>query len=124
MSYHDYLPNSFASPIFIARSQPDGINQRLAQAIAEMKHGAFANAEVDRHFFRRNENTWSDNYNFRDPNAHCFTANVFGEILGSAHGTFLGAQGNHYLGNDSNNVSLSAASPQMCLTFFAAEPID
>lgn len=104
MSAHNYLPNSENTPVLAARAKPGGVNVRLAQAITQMKHGAFANAEVNEHLFRRYENTWSDNYNFRDANGRTFTTNIFGEILGSAYGSFLGAQGNHYPGNDATNV--------------------
>ncbi|KAK7053073.1 hypothetical protein VNI00_004394 [Paramarasmius palmivorus] len=98
MSAEDYLPDTVESPIFVARTQPGGIYERLEKIVANMDVASMANAEVDRDFFRRSADSWSANYGFRNPAGQEFSANVFGEILGEKHGTFLGAKGNHYPG--------------------------
>lgn len=106
MAANSYLPNSYSSTVFQTRSSPGGINARLAQTLASMKHASFSQAEVGEHFFRHYDKNWSENYGFRDANSRPFTSNVFGEIAGYNYGTFLTAQGNHYPGNDPAKVYL------------------
>lgn len=107
MSQFNYLPNSLPSATFKMRANPGGIYDRLAKSFTEMGPIALANAEINQDFFPHNfGESWSMNYSYRDCDSALFSANVFGEIVGQAHGTFVGAQGNHYAGKDPSNVSV------------------
>ncbi|GAW00090.1 protein [Lentinula edodes] len=89
------------------RANPGGIYDRLAKSFTEMGAIALANAEINQDFFPHNfGESWSMNYSYRDCDSALFSANVFGEIVGQAHGTFIGAQGNHYAGKDPSNPTV------------------
>ncbi|KAH7872500.1 uncharacterized protein C8R40DRAFT_1173588 [Lentinula edodes] len=107
MSQFNYLPNSLPSATFKMRANPGGIYDRLAKSFTEMGPIALANAEINQDFFPHNfGESWSMNYSYRDCDSALFSANVFGEIVGQAHGTFVGAQGNHYAGKDPSNPTV------------------
>ncbi|KAH7871980.1 uncharacterized protein C8R40DRAFT_1174052 [Lentinula edodes] len=104
MSSYSYLPNSLSHPAFVDRTKHNGVYDRLSRSFMDMGPAALANADVNEHFFRHNfGESWSANYSYRDCNSDEFSANVFGEIMGQAFGTYIGAQGNHYGGPDPGN---------------------
>ncbi|KAJ4464306.1 hypothetical protein C8J55DRAFT_493943 [Lentinula edodes] len=107
MSHYNYLPNSISTSLFEDRRKPGGIYDKLAEAFVSMGPNAIANAELDQDFFRFNfSEAWSSNYSFRGMDSNQYTANIFGEIVGKAHGTYTGAQGNHFVGNDPTKPKL------------------
>ncbi|KAJ3878151.1 hypothetical protein F5879DRAFT_988131 [Lentinula edodes] len=109
------------SPIFSDRTKPNGVYDRLAKSFADMGPAAIANAEVNEHFFRHNfGESWSANYSYRDCNSHEFSANVFGEVVGQAFGTYTGAQGNHYAGPDLENpIKITDSTKTKCTIVIA-----
>ncbi|KAJ3897804.1 hypothetical protein F5879DRAFT_995513 [Lentinula edodes] len=123
MSSYSYLPNSFAHPLFADRTRPNGVYDRLAKSFMDMGPAALANAEVNEHFFRHNfGESWSANYSYRDCNSQEFSANVFGEVVGQAFGTYAGAQGNHYAGRDLENPIKITDSTKVKCTFVLGCP--
>ncbi|KAJ3850138.1 hypothetical protein EV368DRAFT_66848 [Lentinula lateritia] len=121
MSAYNYLPNSLSNPIYSERSKPNGIYDRLSKSFTDMGPAALANVEVNQHFFRHNfGESWSTNYSYRDCNSNEFTANVFGEIVGQAFGTYIGAQGNHYSGPDVDNpIQITDSTKTKCTIVLA-----
>ncbi|KAJ4464240.1 hypothetical protein C8J55DRAFT_567021 [Lentinula edodes] len=104
MSHYNYLPNNICTPMFEERKKPNGVYDKLAHAFTGMGANAIANAELNQDFFRFNfEEAWSSNYSFRGVDSKTYTGNIFGEIVGQSNGTFIGAQGNHYIGPDPSN---------------------
>ncbi|KAJ3916318.1 hypothetical protein F5877DRAFT_81009 [Lentinula edodes] len=107
MAHYNYLPNSISTSLFEERRKSGGIYDKLAEAFVGMGPNAIANAELDQDFFRFNfSEAWSSNYSFRGMDSKQYTANIFGEIVGQAHGTYTGAQGNHFIGNDPTKPKL------------------
>ncbi|KAJ3846311.1 hypothetical protein EV368DRAFT_89235 [Lentinula lateritia] len=99
MAPFDFLPNSEISPTFTKCQDPGGVYNCLGDAFAAMGCAAIANADVNSTFFRYSPNKLqSDCYYYCDNESAEYSGNVFGEILEQAHGTFLGARGNHYPG--------------------------
>ncbi|KAJ3927774.1 MAG: hypothetical protein NXY57DRAFT_965156 [Lentinula lateritia] len=98
-----YLPGCIKTPSFENRGKPGGVYNKITAGF--MKMGA--NAELNQDFFRFNfAQAWSSNYSFRGIDSKQYTGNVFGKIVGKAYGTHIGAQGNHFAGNDLNNPKL------------------
>ncbi|KAJ3887459.1 hypothetical protein GG344DRAFT_68792 [Lentinula edodes] len=96
-----YLPGGIKTPSFENRSKPGGVYNKITAGF--MKMGA--NAELNQDFFRFNfAQAWSSNYSFRGINSKQYTGNFFGEIVGQAHGTHIGTQGNHFAGNNLSNM--------------------
>ncbi|KAJ3935933.1 MAG: hypothetical protein NXY57DRAFT_886868 [Lentinula lateritia] len=96
-----YLPGCVKSPSFQDRSKPGGVYDKITAGFMKMGANAIANAELNQDFFRFNfAQAWSSNYSYRGIDSKQYTGNVFGEIVGQAHGTHIGAQGNHFAGND------------------------
>ncbi|KAJ3897805.1 hypothetical protein F5879DRAFT_995514 [Lentinula edodes] len=95
----DYLPESVSTPTFLKRLAPNGVYDRLGDAFSDMGTAAVANADVDSTFFEYTPNELQPDCHFyRDCQSVEYTGNLFGEVLGQAHGTFIGARGNHYPG--------------------------
>ncbi|KAJ3862727.1 hypothetical protein EV359DRAFT_65401 [Lentinula novae-zelandiae] len=67
---------------------------------------AIANAEFGSDFFRKN---WGDDFTthfcYVDRNSEEFNPNLFGEILGEAHGTSGRVRGNHFSGNNPQAIT-------------------
>ncbi|KAJ4493167.1 hypothetical protein C8J55DRAFT_556163 [Lentinula edodes] len=107
MAHYNYLPDSISTALFKDRRKPRGIYDKLAQAFVGMGPNAIANAKLNQDFFRFNfSKAWSSNYSFWGIDSKQYTANIFGEIVGQAHGTYIGAQGNHFIGNDPTKPKL------------------
>ncbi|KAJ3850139.1 hypothetical protein EV368DRAFT_66849 [Lentinula lateritia] len=99
MAPFDYLPGSVSTPTFTKRQDPDGIYDCLVNTFSSMGSSAIANADVNNTFFRYIPNGLkSDCQYYHDSECAEYSGNLFGEILGQAHGTFVGARGNHYPG--------------------------
>ncbi|KAJ3878275.1 hypothetical protein F5051DRAFT_439878 [Lentinula edodes] len=104
---YGYLPGCINTPAFVTRSKPGGVYDKITTGFAGMGSNAIANAELNQDFFRFNfGQAWSSNYSFRGIDSKQYTGNVFGEIVGQAHGTHIGAQGNHFVGNDLSKPKL------------------
>ncbi|KAJ3905613.1 hypothetical protein F5879DRAFT_988130 [Lentinula edodes] len=99
MAPFDYLPGSVSTSTFTKRRDLGGVYDCLVDSFTSMGSSAIANADVDKTFFRYvpNEHQPDCQY-YRDSESAEYSGNVFGEILGQAHGTFVGARGNHYPG--------------------------
>ncbi|KAJ3807935.1 hypothetical protein F5876DRAFT_67706 [Lentinula aff. lateritia] len=96
MSQFNYLPNSLPSSTFKSCVNPNGIYDCLAKLFAEIGAIALVNTEINQDFFPHNfGESWLMNYSYRDSNSSLFSANVFGEIVGEAHGMFLSAQADY-----------------------------
>ncbi|KAJ4464239.1 hypothetical protein C8J55DRAFT_567020 [Lentinula edodes] len=97
---------SLSSSKLEARRKPNGIYQDLIQRFSDMGVASIANAEYGVHFFRKN---WGDDFTthfcYVDEDSKEFNGNVFGEILSEAHGTAVGARGNHFPRNNSQSVN-------------------
>ncbi|KAH7871981.1 uncharacterized protein C8R40DRAFT_1174053 [Lentinula edodes] len=99
MAPFDYLPGSVSTHTFLRRLSSDGVYDRLAEAFSGMGTAAIANADVNDTFFQYTPNEMRpDCHYYRDSESAEYSGNLFGEILGQAHGTFVGARGNHYPG--------------------------
>ncbi|KAJ3900394.1 hypothetical protein F5879DRAFT_992921 [Lentinula edodes] len=102
-----YLPGCIKTSSFENRGKPGGVYDKITAGFMKMGANAIANAELNQDFFRFNfAQAWSSNYSFRGIDSKQYTGNVFGEIVGKAYGTHIGAQGNHFAGNDLNNPKL------------------
>ncbi|KAJ4468584.1 hypothetical protein C8J55DRAFT_564736 [Lentinula edodes] len=102
-----YLPGCINTPTFVNRSKPGGVYDKITTGFAGMDSNAIANAELNWDFFWFNfSQAWSSNYSFRGIETKQYTGNLFGEIIGQAHGTHIGAQGNHFVGNDLSKPKL------------------
>ncbi|KAJ3897522.1 hypothetical protein F5879DRAFT_927773 [Lentinula edodes] len=100
-SNYGYLPGSVKTTAFQNCNKPGGVYDKITTGFAKMGANAIANAELNEDFFRFNfGQAWSANYSFRGIDSKQYTGNVFGEIVGQAYGTHIGAQGNHFIGNN------------------------
>ncbi|KAJ3878274.1 hypothetical protein F5051DRAFT_439877 [Lentinula edodes] len=107
MSARLYTPGSFTSSRFEFRQRPGQIYDELTRLFKDMGHTAIANAEYGIDFFREKYgNEWSTHFCYVDGEAQEFTGNLFGEVLGDIHGTAVGAQGNHFVGNDRSSLAV------------------
>ncbi|KAL0062095.1 hypothetical protein AAF712_011022 [Marasmius tenuissimus] len=102
-SLYDYLPNSIDTPGLRARAGPNSFYNHLTGMIGSMGKGALCAVEVGEDFRKRQDGK-SVHYGFVNKEGKVFSANIFGEVVGSAHGTALGAAGTHYWGRDSGNL--------------------
>ncbi|KAJ3845874.1 hypothetical protein EV368DRAFT_70365, partial [Lentinula lateritia] len=106
MSARSHTPDSFTSPLFDFRRRPGDIYEQLTQLFKHMGPTAVANAEYGTDFFREKYgNEWSTHFCYVDGESKEFTGNLFGEVLGDIHGTAIGAQGNHFAGNDRSSLN-------------------
>ncbi|KAJ3932053.1 MAG: hypothetical protein NXY57DRAFT_1038730 [Lentinula lateritia] len=104
---YSYLPGCIKTPSFENRSKPGGVYDKITTGFMRMGANAIANAELNQDLFRFNfAQAWSSNYSFRGIDSKQYMGNVFGEIVGQAHGTHIGAQGNHFAGNDPTHPRL------------------
>ncbi|KAK1221471.1 hypothetical protein PQX77_015705 [Marasmius sp. AFHP31] len=98
-SVFSYRPEDIPTPLLRARADPDGLYSHLRSAIDSMGKAALCNAEYKVDFVPRPDGR-SKNYGFINTRNKVFSANVFGEVVGGAFGTSLGAAGTHYWGKD------------------------
>ncbi|KAJ3900393.1 hypothetical protein F5879DRAFT_992920 [Lentinula edodes] len=106
MSARSHTPDSFTSPLFEFRRQPGKIYDELTELFKHMGPTAVANAEYGTDFFRQKYgNEWSTHFCYVDGESQEYTGNLFGEVLGDIHGTAVGAQGNHFAGNDRSSLN-------------------
>ncbi|KAJ4472849.1 hypothetical protein C8J55DRAFT_563090 [Lentinula edodes] len=92
-------------PISQARLKPGGIYEELSDLFSSMGPAAIANAELGVDFFRQNfGDDFTSHFSYVDKDSEEFNANLFGEILGAAHGTCVGALGNHFLGSNADSL--------------------
>ncbi|KAH7870457.1 uncharacterized protein C8R40DRAFT_1175477 [Lentinula edodes] len=107
MSARLYTPGSFTSSRFEFRQRPGQIYDELTRLFKDMGPTAIANAEYGIDFFREKYgNEWSTHFCYVDGESQEFTGNLFGEVLGDIHGTAVGAQGNHFVGNDRSSLAV------------------
>ncbi|KAJ4489697.1 hypothetical protein C8J55DRAFT_557589 [Lentinula edodes] len=119
----NYKSNSYRCALFDDRLEPGGIYDELVDSFTTMGPSAIANAEYGEHFFRRNfGDTWSGHYSYHDAQSLEFSANLFGEILGEVHGTFIGAQGNHFPGLNGNRPNQLTDHSKACRTIVLGCP--
>lgn len=112
----DYLPESVSTPTFLKRLAPDGVYNRLGDAFSYMGTAAIANADVDSTFFEYTpDELQPDCHYYRD----CESA--VGEVLGQAHGTFIGARGNHYPGPNAARVGLYSLGQRRYSLYIVAQ---
>lgn len=117
MSARSHTPDAFTSPLFEFRRQPGKIYDKLTELFKHMGPTAVANAEYGTDFFHQKYgNEWSTHFCYVDGESQEYTGNLFGEVLGDIHGTAVGAQGNHFAGNDRSSVSLALHSRYILLT--------
>ncbi|KAK1235035.1 hypothetical protein PQX77_001744 [Marasmius sp. AFHP31] len=95
MSSYNYLPSSFESTLL--RNRANQLYPHLTSVLANMGKSALTNAELGSDFVKRIDGR-TRNYGFADNSGRIFSTNVFGEIVGAAHGTSLGAAGTHHWG--------------------------
>ncbi|KAK1233052.1 hypothetical protein PQX77_003778 [Marasmius sp. AFHP31] len=95
MSSYNYLPSSFESTLL--RNRSNQLYPHLTLVLANMGKSALTNAELGSDFVKRIDGR-TRNYGFADNSGRIFSTNVFGEIVGAAHGTCLGAAGTHHWG--------------------------
>ncbi|KAJ3916319.1 hypothetical protein F5877DRAFT_81010 [Lentinula edodes] len=94
-----------ASSIFQERVKPGGVYDELSDLFSSMGPEAIANAEFGVDFFRQNfGDDFTSHFSYVDKDSEEFNANLFGEILGAAHGTCVGALGNHFIGGDADSL--------------------
>ncbi|KAJ4468583.1 hypothetical protein C8J55DRAFT_564735 [Lentinula edodes] len=107
MSARLYTPGSFTSPRFEFRQRLGQIYDELTQLFKDMGPTAIVNAEYGIDFFHEKySNEWSMHFCYVDGESQEFTGNLFGEVLGNIHGTAVGAQGNHFTGNDRSSLAV------------------
>ncbi|KAL0566360.1 hypothetical protein V5O48_015653 [Marasmius crinis-equi] len=92
-----YLPESMNTPLL--NSRVEALYPHLEAIIKNMKKSALTNVELGKDFVKRLDRR-GRNYGFADNAGRVFSTNVFGEIVGTNHGTSLGATGTHYWGSD------------------------
>ncbi|KAL0062960.1 hypothetical protein AAF712_010181 [Marasmius tenuissimus] len=102
MAAYTYTPDSFESDLLRNRSHQ--LYPHLSSVLSGMGKTALTNAELGADFVKRVDPR-TRNYGFADNAGRVMSTNVFGEILGGAHGTNLGASGTHYWGETSKKVN-------------------
>ncbi|KAJ3853200.1 hypothetical protein EV368DRAFT_64302 [Lentinula lateritia] len=107
MAPFDYLPGSVSTSTFTKWRDLDGVYNCLVDSFTSMGSSAIANADVNKMFFHYvpNEHQPDCQY-YRDCESAEYSGNVFREILGQAHSTFVGARGNHYPGPKASKINV------------------
>ncbi|KAK7023673.1 hypothetical protein VNI00_016556 [Paramarasmius palmivorus] len=108
-----YLPGSHSSDLFADRSKPGDVYETALSVLEDENFLSLARADYYTDFNRKLLDTWSGSYSFVDSNKKDLIVYACGEIVGSDHGTALGAMGNHFVGSSSTpNLLTDLSKPK------------